>query len=102
MTAGESFDISKGDFTPPSPKSTDELQSALNHSAEVVENTPKAVNEKTLVRTMATDARGYSANRSSPRGGVAIDDAEPLVPARGQLSVYLRLSGRVTDSGIST
>ena len=34
MTSGDSFDILKGNFTPPSPQSTDELQSALTSYAQ--------------------------------------------------------------------
>ena len=47
MTSRESFDILQGNFTPPSPNSTDEIKSALNQSAETVEKTFKAANEET-------------------------------------------------------
>src|SRR3954463_3621666 len=39
MTAGESFDVLNRNSTPPTPKSTNEIQSALNQSAATVEKT---------------------------------------------------------------
>ena len=93
MTAGESFDISTGEFTPPSPKSTDELQSALNHSAEVVEKTLKAANEETSYAQWRL-MRGNTVLMAVPR--VVAWRSMMLnhwYHHRGQLSVYLRLVG---------
>jgi len=93
MTAGESFDIATGEFTPPSPKSTDELQSALNHSAEVVEKTLKAANEETSYAQWRL-MRGNTVLMAVPR--VVAWRSMMLnhwYHHRGQLSVYLRLVG---------
>jgi len=91
MTAGDSFDIQKGNFAPPSPQSTDELQSALNHSAEVVEKTLKAANEETSYAQWRL-TRGDSLLMAVPRvvawRSIMLNH---WYHHRGQLTVYLRL-----------
>jgi len=93
MTAGDSFDIAKGHFTPSSPQVRDELTSALNRSAEVVERTLKAASEETSYAQWRL-TRGDTVLMAVPR--VVAWRSMMLnhwYHHRGQLSVYLRLLG---------
>ena len=93
MTSGESFDILNGNFTPRSPNSTDEIQSALNQSAETVEKTFKAANEETAYAQWRL-TRGDTVLMAVPR---VVAWRRMLLNHwyhhRGQLTVYLRLLG---------
>ncbi len=91
ITEGESFDILKGNFTPPSPQSTAELQAALNHSAEVVEKTLRAANEETAYaqwRLMRGDTVLMAIPRVVAWRSLMLNH---WYHHRGQLTVYLRL-----------
>jgi uncharacterized damage-inducible protein DinB len=93
ITAGDSFDVLKGDFTPPTPQSTEEVQRALNHSAEVVEKTLKAANEETSYaqwRLMRGDTVLMAIPRVMAWRSIMLNH---WYHHRGQLSVYLRLLG---------
>jgi len=93
ITAGESFDVSKGEFTPPSPQSVDEIQSALNQSAEQVEKTFKAANEETAYgqwRLLRGDTLLMAVPRVVAWRSLLLNH---WYHHRGQLSVYLRLLG---------
>jgi len=91
MTAGESFDASTANFTPPSPKSTDEIQSALKQSAETVEKTFQAANEETAYaqcRLMKGDTVLMAMPRVLAWRSLLLNH---WYHHRGQLTVYLRL-----------
>jgi len=93
ITGYDSFDVLKGNFTPPSPNNTDEIRSALDKSAHDVEKALKGT----------TEEQAYAQWRLT-RGDTVIL-AIPRVMAwrslmlnhwyhhRGQLSVYLRMIG---------
>jgi uncharacterized damage-inducible protein DinB len=93
ITAPDSFDVLKGSFTPPTPKSCDEIHEAMNQSAATVEHT---------LRTTSDEA-AYAHWRL--KRGDELIFAIPRVVAwrslmlnhwyhhRGQLSVFLRIAG---------
>jgi uncharacterized damage-inducible protein DinB len=93
LTAGESFDVLKGNFTTPSPTTTDEIKTLLNQSAETVEKTFKAVDEETAYAQWRL-TRGDTVLMAVPR--VVAWRSLMLnhwYHHRGQLTVYLRLLG---------
>ena len=93
ITAGESFDVLKGNFTPPSPSTTEEIQSALNHSAEQMEKTFKAAGEETSYaqwRLMRGDTVLMAIPRAVAWRSMMLNH---WYHHRGQLTVYLRLLG---------
>ena len=93
MTAGESFDVLKGNFTPPSPSTTDEIQAALNHSAEQVEKTFRTASEESSYaqwRLMRGDTVLMAVPRVVAWRSMMLNH---WYHHRGQLTVYLRLLG---------
>lgn len=93
MTEGETFDILKGDFEPPSPKSTEEIQASLNRSAERVEKTFQTANEESAYaqwRLMRGDAVLMAVPRVVAWRSMLLNH---WYHHRGQLTVYLRLLG---------
>src|SRR6516164_2887534 len=46
ITAPDSFDVLKGSFTPPTPKSCDEIHEAMNQSAATVEHTLRTTSDE--------------------------------------------------------
>lgn len=93
MTAGESFNMEGANFTPPSPKSNDEIKAVLDHSAEVVEQTFKACDEETSFaqwRLMRGDTVLMAVPRVVAWRSLLLNH---WYHHRGQLSVYLRILG---------
>ena len=93
ITAPESFDVLQGNFTPPSPQSTDEIKTALNQSAETVEKTFKAANEEAAYaqwRLMKGDTVLMAVPRVVAWRSLMLNH---WYHHRGQLTVYLRLLG---------
>jgi uncharacterized damage-inducible protein DinB len=91
MTAGESFDLLKADFTVPSPAGTEEIQAALNESAETVEKTFKATDDETAYaqwRLLRGDAVLMAVPRVVAWRSLMLNH---WYHHRGQLTVYLRL-----------
>lgn len=93
MTAADRFDVLKGSFTVPSPAGTEEIRSALDHSAEAVEKTFKAADEENSYAQWRL-TRGDTVLMAVPR--VVAWRSMMLnhwYHHRGQLTVYLRLLG---------
>lgn len=93
MTAGDSFDVLKGDFKVPDPSSTTEIQAALTHSAEIVEKTFRSADEETTYaqwRLMRGDTVMMAVPRVVAWRSMMLNH---WYHHRGQLSVYLRLLG---------
>ncbi len=93
ITAGESFDVLKRKSAPPAAATTEEIQSALEHSAEVVEKNLKAASDETAYaqwRMMRGDAVVMAIPRVVAWRSMMLNH---WYHHRGQLSVYLRLLG---------
>jgi len=91
ITSGDSFDVSKGNFTPPSPKDKAEIHAAL---AESVSNVEKALRETSDASAQAPWRlmRGDHELQTRPRCAVWRSlMLNHWYHHRGQLSVYLRL-----------
>ena len=93
ITAGESFDVLKGNFTPPTPNSTDEILAALDHSAQAVETALHGNNKDSAYEQWRL-TRGDVLIMAIPRAVVWRSlMLNHWYHHRGQLSVYLRIVG---------
>jgi uncharacterized damage-inducible protein DinB len=91
MVAGDSFDVLKADFTPPLPKSTEEICAALDQSAIQAEKTFQSASEETAYaqwRLMRGDTVLMAVPRVVAWRTLLLNH---WYHHRGQLSVYLRL-----------
>lgn len=91
ITSGETFDVVKGNFAPPTPKSTDEIYAALDQSTKEVEKALKTTSEE-LAYAQWRLLRGDTVILAVPRA-VAWRTLmfNHWYHHRGQLSVYLRM-----------
>jgi uncharacterized damage-inducible protein DinB len=91
ITSTDSFDVLKGNFAPPAPKDTAEIQAALNESARSVERALKETSED-AARSPWHLMRGEHEIQTLPRfkawRSLMLNH---WYHHRGQLSVYLRL-----------
>jgi uncharacterized damage-inducible protein DinB len=91
ITAGDSFDVLKGNFTPPHPKGIAEIHAALEESIQKVEKTLKE-GEDGYARAPWHLMRGDQEIRTGPRFKIWRSlMLNHWYHHRGQLSVYLRL-----------
>lgn len=91
ITKSDAFDVAQNDFTPPSPKSCEEIHAALEQSVHSVEQTLKETSASTAEAQWHLMA-GTQELSCLPRAAVW---RSPMLNHwyhhRGQLSVYLRL-----------
>ena len=93
ITSGESFDVSRGTFTPPTPKTTAEVISALDESAKHVERTLSSTTEEAAYaqwRLLRGETLIFAIPRIVAWRSLMLNH---WYHHRGQMSVYLRVAG---------
>ncbi len=91
ITAGDSFDVRKGDFTPLIPSSTKEIHAALDRSAAQVEKILQHTSEEATYaqwRLLNGDKLIFAIPRVVAWRSLMLNH---WIHHRGQLSVYLRI-----------
>jgi uncharacterized damage-inducible protein DinB len=91
ITSGESFDVLKGNFTPPTPKSKADISAAMEQSAATVEEMLKKSTDEVAYgqwRLLRGDQLVFAIPRVMAWRKLMLNH---WYHHRGQLSVYLRL-----------